>query len=644
MGEQAVRTMTEKIPSKRILRFGVFQVDTRSGEVFKHGIRLKLQDQPFQVLLMLLERPGEVVARDEIRQRLWSENTFVDFDHSLNIAINKLRDCLGDSADNPRFIETLPRRGYRFLAPVISEELNPPQAPAPASPRLETETWEGRNTPEEVRQAHHRIKLALFALVALVAAVSWAWSSLQTSRLAPSVGKRMLAVLPFENLSGDAGEEYFISGLHDELISQLGRMHSAQLGVIARTSVLQYANTRKPIQEIGRELSVDHVLEGTVRRAGGRIRISVQLVQVSDQNTLWSEQFEREAADVVGIQTEVARRVADSLAIELLPSGRAALERAATSNMGAYEDYLRGRFHWNQRTEPDFLRGVAYFEDAIRKDPQFAQAYAGLSDCYNLLGGYGFLPPAQAYPKAKAAAGKALEIDPGLAEAHAAMAFAQFYFDWDWHGAQTSFQKAMRANPNYAPALQWYGEFLHAMGRLEESEAAFRRALEMDPFSLALNDDLGWVLLSRKQTDAAIEQFLKTQRLNPAWYSGLAFALARAGRTAEALRELEQIQKLSGQNIALIETRGYAHALAGNRVRALEALADLRARARGSHVSPYSLALIQTALGEKHKALDELERALAQREAWLPWLKSHPEWDPLRSEPRFQAILKQLAL
>ena len=646
--------MPSERPAPAILKFGVFQVDARTGELFKHGIRIKIQDQPFQVLLMLLEKSGEVVTREELRQRLWSEQTFVDFDHSLNIAVNKLRDALGDSAENPRFVETLPKRGYRFLAPVTVEDLAPRPAAAPATvatpaasiPKLETGTWEGRASSDEIHTAQRRLKLYIFAAVFLVAAAiaGWRWAA---GRGAPLAGKLMLAVLPLENLSGDAKQDYFISGLHDEMISQLGRMHSTRLGVIARTSVLQYAATRKSIQEIGRDLRVDYVLEGTVRRAQDRVRIAVQLVKVSDQTPMWSEQYERMVADVIEIQTDVARRVAAALSLQLLPDERTAMERASTSNMGAYEDYLRGRFNLNRRSEDGFLQAIVYFEDAARKDPKFALAYAGLADCYNLMGGYAFQPPSQAFPKAKAAAARALELKPDLAEARAALAFSSFYFDWNWNAAEGGFKNAIDANPNYAPARQWYAEFLHAMGRFDEADAQFRRALELDPFSLPLNDDLGWLMLSRAQNDAAIAQFRKTQALDPDWTSGytsLAFALARAGQHTEAFAELERLKQRKGESGAYLEALGYVQALAGQKSNAEATLAVLSRRAGVTPTSPYSMALIRVALGDPQTALAELNRGFVRREPWLVWLRTHPEWQPLQSEPEFQSLLRRIGL
>ncbi len=649
--------MNESAQLKRVLRFGVFQVDADAGELFKHGIKIKLQDQPFQVLIMLLDAAGEVVSREAIRQRLWPENTFVDFDHSLNIAVNKLRDALGDSADNPRFVETLPRRGYRFLVPVTVEggfataklvgspaPVQQPFSPTAKQPRLEKVPWEGRTTPEEASRAHAWGKLVIGALVVAVLLANWAWKYFGRSGTAPPA-KRMVAVLPLENLSQDSKEEYFIAGLQEELISQIGRVQATQLGVIARTSVLQYKGSTKPIQQIGRELNVDYVMEGAVRRSGERIRITLQLIKADDQTQLWSEQYERMVADVISIQTDVARRVADALALELLPNQRAALERAATTDMGAYEDYLRGRFQWNQRTEDGFLRAIFYFEDALRKDPKFAQAYAGLADAYNLMGGYGFQPPSQAFPKAKAAAARALELNPELAEAHAALGFARFYFDWDWKGAEESFRRGLEANPNYPPVRQWYAEFLHAMSRFDQADAQFRWALELDPFSLALNDDVGWLLLSRKRNDEAITQFRKAQTLDPTWASGytsLAFALARAGQTKEALAELDHYRQRSGDVLALHETLGYVRALAGDRNGAGESLGVLRQHSNTVYVSPYSIALVHVALNEKSAAVAELRRGLQGKAPWLVWLKSHPEWDALRSEPAFRELLREV--
>ncbi len=634
----------------QVFRFGVFQADARSGELFKHGLRIRLQDQPFQVLLALIESPGEVVTREDLRKRLWPDNTYVDFDHSLNIAINKLRDALGDAAGNPRFIETLSRRGYRFLAPVQATAEDPPAAtrssgtaPPPPSPgRTAAGGWT-------------RAVILATALLAALAGARWLAPRILGSGPPRQPHRQMLAVLPFENLTQDAGQEYFINGLTEEIIAQLGRMRAARLGVIARTSVQQYRGAQKPVAQIGRELNVDYVLEGSVRlmraRPGqhpaDRVRIAVQLVKAADQVQLWSEQFEREVADVFAIQTDVARRVADSLALELLPAEEAALGRAATADMAAYEAYLRGRFYWNRRTEEDFLKGVVYFEDAIRRDPKYAQAYAGLADCYNLLGGYGFQPAVRAFPQAQAAAARALELNPALAEAHASMAFTQFYFEWNSAGAEQSFRRAIELNPNYAPARQWHGEFLHATGRLEEAAAELRRALELDPFSPAINDDLGWVLLSQGKVRPAAEQFRATLQLDPRWPSAhlsLSFALAREGHFAEALAQVERARELVGDSMAVVEGRGYAHALAGRKAEAERAARTLETRRRTAHISAYNLALIYTALGRKEQALRVLETGLQQREIWLVWLKTHPEWDGLRDEPRFAEILKRIRI
>jgi len=655
--------MADRPQTKRILRFGVFELDTHAGELFKHGIRIKIQDQPFQVLVMLLDRTGEVVTREELRQHLWTEQTFVDFDHSLNIAVNKLRDCLSDSADSPRFVETLPRRGYRFLVPVtctvmeqtapaMKKEKSATASPAKGSAALPLPEESAKETSvadlPAAAAAPRRFPAWVMALGAVLALAlgGWLWQASRKPNGGPA-RKIVLAVLPLESLSSAPGEEYFISGLHDEMISQLGRMHSARLGVIARTSVLQYANTRKSIQEIGRELNVDYVLEGTVRQSLDRIRITVQLIKVSDQTPMWSEQFERMVADVIAIQGDVARRVADSLALELLPDERAAMERAATGNMGAYEDYLRGRFNWNQRTEEGFLKAIVYFEDAARKDPGFALAYAGLADSYNLMAGYAFQPAAQAYPKAKAAAAKALELDPHLPEAHAAMGFARLYFDWDWTGAEKAFQLALAANPNLASARQWYGEHLHAMGRLEEADVQFRRALEIDPFSLPLNDDLGWLLLSRKSNNEAVEQFAKTRGLDPGWgasYASGAFALARAGRAEEGLRLLEELRRAHGETTNYLETLGYVQAVAGKKGDAHRTIKNLLVRTRATNVSDYTLALIYLGLGDTEKALASLQRGGERRDPWMLWLKIHPEWDGLRADKRFQELLRKMGL
>ena len=632
-------------------RFGVFELDPVCGELYKHGMRIKLQAQPFQVLTMLVERPGQVVTREELRNSLWSHDTYVDFDHSLNISINKLREALGDSRTAPRFIETLPRRGYRFLAPVTTSE--PVEAPVPlprtpsvaATPPAQTKPID--ETVEIKLPAPKKrvwIGPAVVALLALVAVGLWRWREI---RLGSGGGRVMLAVLPFEDLTADQHQDYFVAGLHDELIAQLARLHPSRLGVIARTSMIQYAATRKPVDQIGRELGVNYVLDGTVRRVGDRFRITAELIQVSDQTHLWTETYEPSMSDMLALQEDVAQRVSRALTIEFLPQAEQQLRRNATVNAAAYEAYLRGRFLWYQETRASLEQALVEFQTAIQLDPPYAPAYVGLADTYSVLGGYGFVPPDEAFRKSKAAAAKALELAPNLSDAYGTLAFINFYYDWNWSESERLFRQALSLNPNNTVAHEFYSSFLHAMGRLDEAEAENRVAKELDPLNGWLYDDKGWMLLTRRRPDLAIVEFQKAIELNPkfpAAHLSLAVAYNRTGQFVKAFAEVQKAEQLGGDPTRVLEILGSTQALSGD-LRGAQATVDkLQAGAISGRVSPYSVALIYTAMGRKADALDWLEKGYREKETWMPWIKVLVEWDSLRSEPRFTDLLTRLNL
>jgi len=632
-------------------RFGVFELDPVGGELYKHGMRIKLQAQPFQVLTMLVERPGQVVTREELRNSLWSHDTYVDFDHSLNISINKLREALGDSRTAPRFIETLPRRGYRFLAPVTTSE--PVEAPVPlprtpsvaATPPAQTKPID--ETVEIKLPAPKKrvwIGPAVVALLALVAVGLWRWREI---RLGSGGGRVMLAVLPFEDLTADQHQDYFVAGLHDELIAQLARLHPSRLGVIARTSMIQYAATRKPVDQIGRELGVNYVLDGTVRRVGDRFRITAELIQVSDQTHLWTETYEPSMSDMLALQEDVAQRVSRALTIEFLPQAEQQLRRNATVNAAAYEAYLRGRFLWYQETRASLEQALVEFQTAIQLDPPYAPAYVGLADTYSVLGGYGFVPPDEAFRKSKAAAAKALELAPNLSDAYGTLAFINFYYDWNWSESERLFRQALSLNPNNTVAHEFYSSFLHAMGRLDEAEAENRVAKELDPLNGWLYDDKGWMLLTRRRPDLAIVEFQKAIELNPkfpAAHLSLAVAYNRTGQFVKAFAEVQKAEQLGGDPTRVLEILGSTQALSGD-LRGAQATVDkLQAGAISGRVSPYSVALIYTAMGRKADALDWLEKGYREKETWMPWIKVLVEWDSLRSEPRFTDLLTRLNL
>lgn len=642
--------------NRRSYRFGVFQLDAFSGELYKHGIRIKLQDQPCQVLTILLERQGEMVSRDELRQRLWDRDTYVDFDHSLNISINKLREALGDSAANPRFIETLPRKGYRFIAAVsIEGGEGKKKIEAVTAPPLLTNVLAQNGlgshiagVPEErIAQRRWRRLVAVGLLaVAIVAAILiwWKRPDRQGSK-AQNNSRVMLAILPFEDLTGEKGDEFFVAGLHDELIAQLGRLQPSRLGVIARTSAVQYAGARKSIDQIGHELHVDYVLDGTVRRANQKFRITAELIQVSDQTHLWVETYEPGMGDVLALQEDVARRVSQELSMEFLPDTLHQMEQNATENAAAHEAYLRGRFLWSQETHDSLDQAIAEFEQAVKLDPNYVSAYVGLADAYNVLGGYGFVPAEEAFPKGKAAAAKALDLSPNSSDAYGSMAFAAFYYDWNWPEAERLFRKALALNPNNQVAHEFYSSYLHAMGRLDEAEKEIRIAQELDPLSGWVRDDKGWMLLSRRRPDLAVPEFEKAIELTPkfpAAHLSLAVAYTRLKKYDQALEEVAKAERLGGSQTRVLEIQGSIYALSGDAIKAETIAERLKSGKVPGRVSPYSVALIYGSMGRNKEAVEWLEKAHAQKDTWTVWTKILVEWDGIRNEPKFKELQHQL--
>jgi TolB-like protein/DNA-binding winged helix-turn-helix (wHTH) protein/Flp pilus assembly protein TadD len=647
--------MNPEVQARRRYRFGVFQLDTSTGELYKHGMRIKLQDQPCQVLTVLLERVGEVVTREELRQRLWDHDTYVDFDHSLNISVNKLRDALGDSAANPRFIETLPRKGYRFLAAVSVEEVSdnrtaaaaaPVTSPAIADVAVPSSTGVSSQQISSPKRSTRWLGIAALVLVA-VGIGSYFWWKQETAARGIKTGRVMLAVLPFEDLTGDKGNDFFVAGLHDELIAQLGRLHPSRLGVIARTSSVQYAGARKSIDQIGHELHVDYVLDGTIRSISGKFRVTAELIQVSDQTHLWVETYEPAMGDILMLQEDVARRVSQVLSMEFLPDTIQKMEQNTTENAEAHEAYLRGRFLWSQETHQSLEEAVTEFQKAVRLDPKYALAYVGLADTYNVLGGYGFIAPEQAWPKGKAAAAKALDLAPNSSDAYGTMAFAAFYYDWNWSETEDLFRKALSINPNNQVAHEFYASYLHAMGRLDEADKQIRIAQDLDPLSGWVRDDKGWILLSRHRPEEAAAEFQKAIELNPrfpAAHLSLAVAYLRMKQYDKGLQEVAEAERLGGSPTRVLEVRGSIQALSGDTAGAEATAETLKSGKISGRMSPYSVALIYTALGRKSEALDWLDKAFQEKDTWTVWTKILVEWDSLRDEPRFKELQRKLNL
>jgi len=641
--------------SEGLYRFGLFEVDGRTGELRKQGRNLKLRGRPFDILLLLLSRRGDMISRDELRQQLWTADTFVDFDHGLNSAMNRLREALGDSAESPRFIETLPKRGYRFIAPI--EALS--REPAPVSSISDitghaTPVAGPASDPTTVPVAKpHTLQLSgpsrvvlLGAAAALVVSVVVAAAYLRVGRAAPThSGKMTLAVLPFENLSADADQDFFTDGFTDEMISELGKLDPDRLGVIARTTTRLYKNARKDIGQIHQELGVDYVLEGSIRRAANRVRITAQLVQTNDMTHLWAESYDRDVSDVLTIQSEVAMKIAHSLTLALRRPD--AQSTRGTTSSTAYDLYLRGRSFREQATEESARKAIEYFQRAIAADPQYARAHAGIADAYWLLGapGWEVEKPMALLDRAQASAERALAIDPQLAEAHAVLAMVRLSYRWDRAGAEREIQEAIRLNPSSSLAHQYYSTALTTMGRFDEAVAESRRALELDPLSAPASTTLGIRYWYAGRLAEAMIQFSKTIDANPEFaiaHWGLAQAHLANGEHTRAIDELQRALELSGNSAYMRAHLAFALAKAGNRERAKSLQRELEDESRERYESPYHQALIALGLGDRAAMMQALERAFNDRSGWLVFLPVEPEFAGERAAPEFQRLLARV--
>jgi len=640
--------MEEEQKVRGRLRFGTFELDLRAGELRKHGLRVRLQEQPFQILAMLLAHPGEVTTREELQKKLWPADTFVDFDHGLNKAISKIREALGDSAESPRFVETVARRGYRFLAEVKVADTAPVHSPEPATqPHPSTE---GRERPDLVREQvmpktfarSLAWKVSVFAILLVMASLV-TWKLYSWKRPSPLI--RSLAVLPLESLSSDASQDYFADGMTDELISDLGQISA--LRVISRTSVMAYKRARKPLPQIARELNVDAVVEGTVLRSGDQVRITAQLIEASSDKHLWSQSYEGELRDTLALQSKVARAIADQIRINVNSQEQAALKNVRVVNPQAYESFLKGRYFWNKRTADGLTVALAYFNQAIDEDPKYAQSYSGLADTYALLGDwqYAAMTPKEALPKAKAAAIKALELDSALGEAHNSLAFCLDGFDWDFDSAGKEFRRAIELNPGYATAHHWYAWHLSLLGRYDEAIVEMRKAESLDPLSIIINADLAELLVLSHSYDEAIRQSHKTIEMDPNFalaHNQLGQAYLQKQMHGEAIAELQKAVQLSEGSPTCMANLARAYAASGKRSEAAKLLSDLKRRSNPGYSHASEIAVIYAALGDKNQAMTWLEKGYEER--FNPGVLLRPGFDPLRSDPRFQNLVRRIGL
>jgi len=587
---------------------------------------------------MLLEKPGVLVTREELRLRLWPQ-TVVDFDHGLNKAINKIRDALGDSADNPRFIQTVSRRGYRFLADVT--EVSTGQI-GTASADIGTEDSAARGDSRPVKPRSSRIVVATLigAALLLVAALAIWIRSTSTGRL-PSI--RSLAVLPLENLSGDAAQDYFADGMTDELITHLAQIRD--LRVISRSSMMTYKQSRKPLAEIARELDVQAVVEGGVLRSGERVRITAQLIRVPADEHIWAHSYEGDLRDTLLVQNQVAQAIADQIRVTV--SSQLPLQIPRVVNAQAYDNYLKGRYYWNKRTVQGLKEAINYFKQAISIDPSYAEAYSGLADTYALAGdwGYGILPPSEAFPLAKAAANEALALNDRLAEAHTSLAFVLDLYYWDWDAAEKQYVIAINLNPGYAVAHEWYAWHLFVLGHTAEGMFEMRRAESLDPVSPIIRSNMADALTVSHLFEESVLQSRKTLALDPNFAVGhfhLAEALVQERQYEAAIAESQQAIDLSGHLAAFDANLAHAYALSGRKAEALKIAKDMQSRVDLNPTANARIALIYVALGDLDQAMNWLNRAYDAR--FNPAVLVRPTFDPLRSDPRFRELQQRMRL
>jgi TolB-like protein/DNA-binding winged helix-turn-helix (wHTH) protein/Flp pilus assembly protein TadD len=644
----------EPLRPNSVVRFGTYEVSFQSGDVRKSGLRIRVQQQPMKLLEILLEHPGEIVTREELRSRVWPNESFGDFDQALNISIGKLRSALGDSAENPRFIETLPKRGYRFIADVSVIDADArPRRQEPLSgdlpttdPGLKIKDVGSAVAPKR-RLWPTRSVIGALALIIIITIITLSILSVWRlrSRAPASTGIRSIAVLPLENLSGDASQSYFADGMTDELITDLAQISA--LRVISRTSVMVYKGARKPLPQIARELNVDAVVEGTVLRSGDQVRITAQLIEAATDKHLWSQSYEGELRDTLALQNRVASAIADQIRINLTPQEQAALKNVKVVNPDAYESYLKGRYFWNKRTADGLKVALAYFKQAIEEDPKYAQAYSGLADTYALLGDwqYAVMTPKEAFPKAKAAAIKALELDNTLGEAHNSLAFVLDGFDWDFDSAGKEFQRGIELSPGYATAHHWYAWHVSLLGRYDEAIAEMRKAQNLDPLSLIINADLAEVLVLAHSYEESIQQSRKTIEMDPNFalaHNQLAQAYLQKHMYDEAVAELQQAVKLSGNSPTCMANLARAYVASGKRNEAVKLLGDLKKRSNPGYSNASEIAMIYASLGDTDQAMNWLEKGYEER--FNPGVLLRPGFDPLRSDPRFQNLLRRIGL
>lgn len=615
----------------QIYEFGPMRLDPAERLLLHDGKPVPLAPKAFDLLVILVENHGHLLSKEDLMRRLWPD-TFVE---EVNLAqnVSAIRRALGDDRDGQQYIETVPKIGYRFRGQVRHD---PDRADEDAAPV-------GRHSPAQNGRGK-RVRLYAVAFSAAILVFGALWFA--RNRATPGadanrkVQVRSIAVLPFVNLSSDPAQEYFSAGLTDELITHLAQVGS--LRVISRTSVMGYKGSMKKAPEIGRELNVDALVEGSLERAQDRVRIRIQLINTANDQHLWARSYDRDLKDILRLESEIAGEIAQQIGYATQLGSRAARNPAPR----AFENYLKGRYRWNQRTEAGLRAAIRHFQVAIEADPTFAPAYAGLADCYIIMANWGFMPGADAYPRAISAARSALALEPNLAEAHTSLAYATFLHDWDWAGAERGFQRAITLEPNYATAHHFYSIYLMAAGRHADAITEIHRARDLDPLSPIINSVVGWIHYEARQYPEGIREGEKAVAMDPNYVpalTNLGVIYMRTGQYKRSIEYFERAHILAGQQGVVLSYLAQAHSLAGDKARARKILQDFDRKA-SYVVSPWDRALVYVALGEKENALAALELAADQRVGWIVRLGVDPALDTLRGEPRFLALERRIGI
>ena len=632
-----------------LYEFDEFRLDAQSRVLRRSGTAVPLTPKAFDVLLLLIQSAGRIVTKDELMKAVWPDS-FVE-ESNLTQTIFMVRKALDETADR-RYILTVQGQGYRFLVPVTEADRNMPEIEVPAAVPYAVGVHETQldSRGRDARYWRAAVISSVAALVLISAYAIWPWRS--RPGLDKQTGRIRLAVLPFENFTGDAGQEYFSDGLTEEMISQLGNLDTEHLGVIARTSVMHYKHSQESIPQIGKDLGVQYVIEGSVRRDSERARITVQLIQVKDQSHLWAREYDRDLGHLLELQSEIAREVANEIEFSLSgrrPIGGARL--ATTSPPGAnsyeaYDLYLEGRYFWNKRTPEGFRQAADYFQQAIDKDPKYGRAYAGLADTFALMSTWYVGPQNELMPKARTAALRALELDESLAEAHASLALIKENYDYDWPGAEKEFRLAIQLDPQYATAHQWYAEFLSWQGRFQEAFAESEQARQLDPLSLIIASDYASILYDSRQYDSAIKQCRSVLELDPNFEhvrDVMIPSYLQLGRYDEAIAEINR-GTAYGEGPWALWRKALVYGRSGHAEEARRVLAKLEHISSARADRTVTLLIAYSGTGQKERVIELLQQAYSEHSNAVVQIKVDPMYDPFRSDPRFQDLMRRVGL